>query len=169
MNEEFLIVELRKLRRWLLRPRVNVLFPQKVRRVATPEDVLLGEETLGFTLPPLLTRMYLEVGNGGFGPGYGLIGIGARGEKDDLGNDLVRGYEERLKRDADEPTWEWPIGWVPLASWGGGVFSCCNLLGSTEVRRFRLSRFHEERAMDAAFEDEAPTLFQFMADWVSGK
>jgi len=30
---------------------------------------------MGFALPPLLERLYSEVGNGGFGPGYELCGL----------------------------------------------------------------------------------------------
>jgi hypothetical protein len=44
---------------------------------ATPEDVQATEQALGFALPPLLRAVYLQVANGGFGPGTGLTG-GAR-------------------------------------------------------------------------------------------
>jgi hypothetical protein len=47
------------------------------------------EKRLGFALPTFLRRLYLEVGNGGFGPGYGLLGIGKNGSHDDLDRDLV--------------------------------------------------------------------------------
>ena len=33
------------------------------------------EARLGFTLPPLLARVYTEVADGGFGPGYGLLSL----------------------------------------------------------------------------------------------
>ena len=33
------------------------------------------ESELGFGLPPLLRAIYHEVGNGGFGPGHGILGI----------------------------------------------------------------------------------------------
>jgi len=34
-----------------------------------------AEEALGFSLPPLLHDIYLKLANGGFGPGYGLVGL----------------------------------------------------------------------------------------------
>jgi hypothetical protein len=34
-----------------------------------------AENKLGFRLPPLLREIYSELANGGFGPGYGLIGL----------------------------------------------------------------------------------------------
>ncbi|MBB4397876.1 hypothetical protein [Bradyrhizobium sp. ERR14] len=36
-------------------------------------DIASDEEHLRFRLPPLLKRMYADIGNGGFGPGYGLM------------------------------------------------------------------------------------------------
>lgn len=167
MNEDSLIAELGKLRRWLFRPSVKVLFPQKVYPVASVDDLALAEKSLGFSLPKLLRRIYAEVGNGGFGPGYGLLGVGSGGAKDDLGNDLVQGYQSRLTKASGEPGWDWPVGWVPVTSWGGGSFSCSNFLGATEVRRFRLYRYHETGSIEAAFNDEAASLLAFMADWIS--
>ncbi|MDX6329418.1 MAG: hypothetical protein QOI83_1801 [Streptomycetaceae bacterium] len=40
---------------------------------ATPEAVAEAEEVIGFPLPPLLRRLYLEVANGGFGPDEGIL------------------------------------------------------------------------------------------------
>jgi hypothetical protein len=34
-------------------------------------ELELAESRLSFPLPPLLKRLYVEIGNGGFGPGYG--------------------------------------------------------------------------------------------------
>lgn len=34
-----------------------------------------AEEKLAFGLPPLLRELYTQVGNGGFGPGYGIFGL----------------------------------------------------------------------------------------------
>jgi hypothetical protein len=39
---------------------------------ASVAEVDAAEATLGFAIPPLLRRLYTEVGNGGFGPDYGL-------------------------------------------------------------------------------------------------
>lgn len=41
--------------------------------VATAEAIEEVEETIGYPLPPLLRRLFLEVSNGGFGPGHGGI------------------------------------------------------------------------------------------------
>ncbi|MEV0626768.1 SMI1/KNR4 family protein [Nonomuraea wenchangensis] len=43
--------------------------------VASSEAVAEAEEAIGYPLPSLLRRLYLEVGNGGFGPRGGIIGV----------------------------------------------------------------------------------------------
>ena len=53
--------------------------PEPVSR----EAVKVAEERLGFPLPPLLGALWVEVGNGGFGPGYGLFGLEG-GHEDDV-------------------------------------------------------------------------------------
>ncbi len=41
---------------------------------ATEEQLQETEALLGFALPPLLRLLYTGIANGGFGPGYGIIG-----------------------------------------------------------------------------------------------
>lgn len=42
---------------------------------ASASAVMEAERTIGHSLPPLLRRLYLEVANGGFGPGRGILGV----------------------------------------------------------------------------------------------
>ncbi len=42
---------------------------------ATDEQLATCAARLGFALPPVLRALYLQVANGGFGPGDGLIGV----------------------------------------------------------------------------------------------
>jgi len=42
---------------------------------ATDDQIALTEQELGFALPPLLRALYQQLGNGGFGPGNGVIGV----------------------------------------------------------------------------------------------
>jgi hypothetical protein len=51
---------------------------------APPEAVAEAEAVVGHSLPSLLHRLYLEVGNGGFGAAYGLLGVRG-GHHDDQG------------------------------------------------------------------------------------
>jgi hypothetical protein len=88
--------------------------------------VAASEAALGTTLPPLLHRIYTEVANGGFGPGYGLLGIGAGGWTDDRQRDLV-GSTMALREgseDLDEEAWRWPASLLAIAYLGDVVYAC---------------------------------------------
>jgi hypothetical protein len=89
---------------------------------ATLELVWEAEEQLGFALPPLLRRAYLEVANGGFGPGYGVMGI-RHGFTDDLKNTVVDLYRSYCQGDPEDPAWDWPRGLLPICHWGCVVYS----------------------------------------------
>src|SRR5262245_42878043 len=89
---------------------------------ATLEVVRGAEEKLGFALPPLLRRAYLEIANGGFGPGYGIMGVGD-GFTDDLEHTVVDLYLSYRQRDPEDPTWQWPHGLLPICHWGCVVYS----------------------------------------------
>src|SRR4051812_39372369 len=67
------------------------------------------EAAIGFCLPPLLFTLFRNVGNGGFGPGYGLRGA-LGGARDDNGWDLVNYYRLWFDEPLDHPSWTWPLG-----------------------------------------------------------
>ncbi len=54
---------------WIKLARQRFLQPR-----ATEKDLRLTEEVISVPLPPLLPRVYTTLANGGFGPGYGLLG-----------------------------------------------------------------------------------------------
>jgi hypothetical protein len=91
--------------------------------VASEATLHSAAQALGFALPQLLQRIYLEVGNGGFGPGYGLLGI-AGGATDDTGRNIVDLYYWFRELDPDDPTWQWPAQLVPLCHLGCGMYAC---------------------------------------------
>jgi hypothetical protein len=70
---------------------------------------------LGFPLPPFLQRFYVEVANGGFGPGAGLVGVDG-GHTDVDGRTIGTLY-------ADLRGQGWPDGLLPLCDWGGGAWA----------------------------------------------
>ncbi|WP_127361691.1 SMI1/KNR4 family protein [Actinacidiphila soli] len=84
---------------------------------ARPEGVAEAEEIIGFPLPALLRRLYLEVANGGFGPGEGILGVsGGRAQ----GNfaDIAELYQ-----DGPDPSGRIPAGLVLLYDWGDTIWS----------------------------------------------
>jgi hypothetical protein len=48
-------------------------FPTSARSPIDEDSVRSAEASLGQALPALLSELYLRVGNGGFGPGYGVL------------------------------------------------------------------------------------------------
>ncbi len=89
--------------------------------VALPEAVAEAEATIGQPLPPLLRRLYLEVANGGVGPGYGILGLRG-GHRDD-----TRRTSLDLYRQAHEgPEAWWPFlapSLLPICHWGCAIYS----------------------------------------------
>ena len=82
--------------------------------MATPAQMEATQTGIGFVLPQLLREILLGIGNGGFGPGYGLIGVEGgyadfKGERlADLGREL--GALDRKI--------------LPICNWGCGIYSC---------------------------------------------
>lgn len=101
--------------------------PDGVAAPLTSYDEEQSESRLGFRIPTLLKSIYRLVGNGGFGPGYGLLGLKGGG-KDDLGHDAVDLYLLNSSTDPQDPTWQWPTGLLPICHWGCAIYSCVDCL-----------------------------------------
>ena len=86
----------------------------RIHPPAQPEQIERTEAQLGFKQPELLKRILSEVGNGGSGPGYGLIGV-------DGGHADFKG--EHLAELGREPgALERKI--LPICNWGCGIYCC---------------------------------------------
>lgn len=125
----------------------------KVAAPATEAEVRAAEEALGFPLPPLLRQLYREVGNGGFGPGYGFIGVPTEATaaarqrfienhyrniqrpRDDLNwwpaelvppcdFDIVETYRAFVSEKPDDLSWRWPHQLLPACHLGCGMYDC---------------------------------------------
>ncbi|MCU0686483.1 MAG: SMI1/KNR4 family protein [Polyangiaceae bacterium] len=86
------------------------------------EAVVHAEAALGLTFPPLLSRLYREVGNGGFGPESGMVGLSG-GHVDSSGQTLVELYGAFR-------TEGWPRPLLPLWEWGGPAWACVDTRSS---------------------------------------
>jgi hypothetical protein len=87
---------------------------------ATAAMIAAAEEELGFRLPRLLRALYRFVGNGGFGPGYGLIGVPGTEPYDSGEESVVDLYdrETRVNRDAARRADRWPKKLLPICDYG---------------------------------------------------
>ena len=168
MTDDELIRELSKFRRALFRPKLKQTYGGRAFPVATEAQLGDTETQMGLAMPRFLRRLYSEVGNGGFGPGYGLLGA-VGGSRDDHGETIVEAYRNRVGRDAEDPTWDWPTKVVPLISWGGNVYSCGDF--STDECRMRMfdpAKLHGKTPMSAAFREHGKSLRNLFDAWASG-
>ncbi|MFJ6216503.1 SMI1/KNR4 family protein [Streptomyces sp. NPDC092296] len=93
--------------------------------VSAPE-LAAAEAALGLPLHPLLARLYREVADGGFGPGYGFFRLGTDkdGGPDRTEGPLTAAYPGPGAVDPADEDWFWPEGVVPFLTWGCGMLAC---------------------------------------------
>ena len=171
MTEDELIAELERLKRrfFLFRPRVRSLRSQRVAPVATPSQVERAESRIGFSFPALLRRVYTEIGNGGFGPGYGLFGI-EDGNQRKTGLDVVDGYLAWRQKAPDDSAWDWPEYVVPLFDWGGFVVSCGDFSATgCPIVEFDPTIRADGEPMAKGFRPQAASLHIFLERWILGE
>jgi SMI1 / KNR4 family (SUKH-1) len=125
--------------------------------VATPEQVRKAELALGFDLPRLLKSCYLEIANGGFGPGYGVIGLEG-GYASDFG-DIVSTSQE-LKNGAEVLGGAWQPHLLPFNEWGCNIFSCVQC----SDEQLPIFTFEEGKVWQQNF-----GLNEFIEMWINGE
>jgi hypothetical protein len=113
------------------------------------------EASLGFRLPVLLRRLYLEVGNGGFGPGYGFFPIP---NGDGAGGRTILSLYEECRRPAEPAIWKWPAGLLMVCDWGCLIRSCVYAM-SPEVPVFTSTEYGVRRSQW--------TLETWLSDWAA--
>ncbi|SPF80511.1 SMI1/KNR4 family protein [Pseudoprimorskyibacter insulae] len=126
---------------------------------ATPAALDHAEASIGHPLPPLLRQIYVQIANGGFGPGYGLLGL-TDGATDDRGNTADQLYT--AFRTAPAPNGAWPDGLVPLCHFGGGIYHCLHL-PTTRMAYWDPTLWDESAPMTTAIFD----LGQVFRDWLT--
>lgn len=132
-----------------------------------PAHVLdAAEARLGYRLPSAARRLWGEVGNGGFGPGYGIAGL-VGGFVSEDGGDAVSVYEAMLAPDPHQPSWRWPPGLLAICDWGCGVQSCVDL-DSPNGDMFRFDPNAVADDWNVAWIDEGCDLETWLRRWVDG-
>jgi len=144
--------------------------------LATVEAVKAAQDAVGFHFPTLLERLWIEVANGGFGPGYGLFGVEGGLADDDMAlttapyclasletglmpepSDSAGGTSE-----ADGPAEfaPWPEKLVPICEWGCQHLSAIDC-ATPEGQMVDLVEGFERKP-------KRMTFVQWMEAWVSG-
>ncbi|MGY4509246.1 SMI1/KNR4 family protein [Bradyrhizobium sp. USDA 3650] len=128
-----------------------------------PGDIDSDEKHFRFGLPSLLKRIYAEIGNGGFGPGYGLIGL-TNGVPDDTGKTAVAIYD--VFRSA--PELGWPDALLPICHWGCAIYSCIDCLAPDFPMRIFDPDAQDGDDWSAAFFEESRGFEDWIRSWASG-
>jgi SMI1/KNR4 family protein SUKH-1 len=118
------------------------------------------ERELGFPLPPPLRRIYGEIGNGGFGPGSGLLPI----------KRVVADYREL---EASVPVGRsWPNRLLPLV-YHNPQYECVD--AASESLRIvdwdpeELDERVSEARWQRSFSEIAPSLVAWVSEWVTSR
>jgi hypothetical protein len=76
-------------------------------------------------LPALLSDIYTQIGNGGFGPGYGLLGVEGSPHASEYGYDPDLGKLGLLGTYAEWLSYgDHPKQLIPICPWGCELWSC---------------------------------------------
>lgn len=132
---------------WAERERVELAAP------ATLEQIVQAEAALGCRFHEFHRKLLQEVGNGGFGPGDGLIGIPG-GRTDDEGRSILELRQALFGNQIGNTVPRWV---VPLCDWGDGAWSC---LDESTGNVLMLD--------EHGLTDTSISLQSWMNDWVSG-
>ncbi|MGW6939235.1 SMI1/KNR4 family protein [Streptomyces xanthophaeus] len=109
-----------------------------------------AERILGFPLPPLLAALHRRMGDGGFGPGYGLLPL----------RQVALEYG-RMRSSA----WRWPEGVLPVADFGCGMYACVDSRSETaQVLLFDPNPGDPELAWYL----DSPSLADWLRHWLDG-
>ncbi|MEU8930551.1 SMI1/KNR4 family protein [Streptomyces sp. NPDC048409] len=122
-----------------------------------------ARETLGFPLPPLLAALYEQVGDGGFGPSYGLLPLLDAAPSGEPA--AVTQYLANREYGRKNPEWPWPEGVLPISHWGCGMYACVDC--RTPQATVLLYEPNADAADGAWFVD-APTLTDWLCVWMDG-
>ncbi|MPZ40899.1 MAG: hypothetical protein GEU95_23170 [Rhizobiales bacterium] len=143
--------------------------PCRLYPPASAEQVAQTETLLGFALPPLLRDLYMQVANGGFGPGFGLIGLedGASLYEGANDGDIAFIYRSFLRhRTRNEP---WAEKLLPICHWGCTYYSYLDCaLPQAPVMGFD-ENSHGHGPWDCAFSLHAHSFEEWMQRWVDGE
>jgi hypothetical protein len=129
---------------------------------AEASAIAAAQRALGFFLPHLYVRLLTEVANGGFGPGYGIIGVPPDGFEDsDLRANLLEAYREG--RNSDDRSWRLPDGLLYLCNWGCGQFSYLDCFSSAP-------RVITDQVVKDGIRyfETAPSLARWLGEWLEG-
>lgn len=144
---------------------------QGLHPLRTPLDAAAidrAEAKIGRDLPPLLRDVYRLVGNGGFGPGYGLLPLMLEDDPSNVETVVAR-YASFCESDPDDSSWSWPKNLLELCDWGCAIHSCVDLsTADAAVVTFDPNAKQMGGPMTNALAPTHASLEAWFADWIAG-
>jgi len=138
-------------------------------RPLAERDLAAAEKRLGFKLPSALKALYTRVGNGGFGPTYGLLGLVGGAHQED-GNDAVTMYEYFRELLPNDPHWQWPEKLLPVVHLGCAMFFCVDCSDDDGMVVWFEPNPHEHgKAWGDAFFPLGRSFRDLMTGWIGGE
>jgi len=128
----------------------------------------LAEARLGFRLPAAVRELYSTVGNGGFGPAYGILGL-IGGATNENGLDAVGLYERFRGPDFGDAQWSWPATFIPVGHLGCGMFACVDCsTDDASLIWFEPNPHEDGEPWDDAFVPLNISLESWLRHWLEG-
>jgi hypothetical protein len=123
---------------------------------AAEADINSAEARLGYRLPAALRRVYLEVADGGFGPGAGLFGLSR----------IVTVYHEVQDHPVIPAGSSWPPGILPIVDRDPG-YDCIEVATGRVLAwdPERMTEHSGERAWQQCFSEVSPSIDGWLGEW----
>lgn len=133
--------------------------PMPLVTPATEVGVAQAEATLGFALPAPLRQVYLEVGDGGFGPGGGILSAHAAAS-------AWRSLTDEPAGPAEQP---WPRYLLPFSDRNPG-YDCIDIRnGRIVVWDPEEIEDDSDRSWRRSFRDDTDSLAAYFEGWLSSR
>jgi SMI1-KNR4 cell-wall len=130
---------------------------------ATDSAVSDAERALALSLPRFYVRLLTEVANGGFGPGYGVVGLPPEGywDSDMGGGSVVETYASQ--REVEDRRYRTPVGLICLCNWGCATYSYLDCV-SSEGRVVTA----EPVETSVRYTATSPSIREWLRQWADG-
>jgi hypothetical protein len=112
------------------------LEPVPLLPVATSKELDAAEAAIGRPLPHVLRLVLEQIANGGFGPGYGLLGVGPTGHRINLASGEIDLNLPDFHRFQIEHDPQWDRDQLVILDWGDVIWGTVSL-STGVVSKFR--------------------------------
>ncbi|HIW63404.1 MAG TPA: SMI1/KNR4 family protein [Candidatus Stackebrandtia excrementipullorum] len=128
---------------------------------ASATTMEIAEAELGFSLPPLLARLYSDIGDGLFGPGGTLLPMV------DGADETVLGEYNAFMGKRDGAEFYWPAGVIPVLAWGSGMYAAVDCLSDkAPVRLFEPNGISATASWANAWYTDTDNLDAWLESWM---